>query len=141
MWVKSTAANGRVTGTFALTSCYCSQALCIGCEGTSGSAGDHRGVVIYGAALRSLITASRNKGILYITWQQQVSEWRAHSIRGRFTELVETMNDAFDHQSLPDTRTVGTIVAERTEKVEPVVCLASALRDLARHTVPNPEPR
>ena len=131
VWVKSTGADGRVTGTFALSSCS------EGCEGLGGSSVDHRGVVFSGAALQKMITNARNRGILYITWQQQVSEWRAQSIRGRFTELVEKMNDAFDHQSLPDTRTVRTVVAERTEEVAGVVCLASALRDLARHTVLN----
>lgn len=91
-----------------------------------------------------MITKARNKGILYATWQQQVSEWRAQAIRGGFTELVENMNDAFDNQSLPDTRTVRTVVTGRAEEVagakQDVVCLASALRDLSRHTVSNLKP-
>jgi len=84
-----------------------------------------------------MITKARNRGILYTTWQQQVSAWRAQAIRGGFIELVENMSDAFDHQSLPDTRTVRTVVTGRAEEVAGAkqVCLASALRDLSRHTV------
>jgi hypothetical protein len=109
VWVKRTAKNGRVTGTFALNNQCC-----------DGSPIDHRGIVVAGAELRSRIANARKQGILYHTWNKQAALWREQAIKGGFVELVNRMDDALNMPCLLDLIPSSQEAIVKVEKVEKV---------------------